>query len=219
MDEHDWGKTQALKERLASSPFFYKVDGPEKETGYYAGRHVIGRDTPINKGVYLGSGEREAIVVDDESYPLELNQAYDQVLQKASLPGANFFEVTNDVVRDLLGGGQGQPVELAVQKIYDELDKRDTPDPKVRLNVYLQRKAGLCRHRALLAAYILERAVKEGKITGKVSVDRNDNGQFGHAWARFTPRSGQPTIIDPSLNFVGRLSDSPGKWNYRRPGE
>jgi hypothetical protein len=33
--------------------------------GIYKGRHVIGRDERINGGVYLGSGSREEIVVDD----------------------------------------------------------------------------------------------------------------------------------------------------------
>ncbi len=220
MPESVWENTHQLRNRMEASPFFYKATSSERETGYYADRLVIGRDTPINKGVYLGSGEREAIVVDDEQYPKELNEAYEVVVQKASQPGQNLFVATRDVVRDLLGGKQGQDVERDVQKIYQELDKSRTTDPKVRLNVYLQRKAGVCRHRALLAGYIIERAAKEGKINGKVSVDRNVSGDYGHAWARFTPGSGgEPIIIDPSLGFVGKLSLAPGRWNYRRPGE
>jgi len=215
-----WEKTQNALDRLASSPFFYKVTGPQRETGYYGDRHVIGRDTPINKGVYLGSNAREAIVVDDEKYPKELNEAYQAVLQKAAAPGANLFEATADIVRDRLGGSQGQVVIQAVHKIYDELDKSETADPKIRLNVYIQRKAGYCTQRSLLAGYILERAIKEGKIHGKVSVDRKDNGVEGHAWVRFTPESGgEPTIVDATLGYVGPLSRAPGRWDYRRPGE
>ncbi len=40
---------------------------------------MIGRDKKINQGVYVGAGEREAIVVDDEK-DLPLNDVYKQLL-------------------------------------------------------------------------------------------------------------------------------------------
>lgn len=214
-----WDKTIQLNERLAFSPFFTKGKEDGQEVGFYGDRRIIGRDTPINKGVYLGSGNREAIVVDDEKYPEELNEVYNQVLAAVS-PDIGLFVALRNVVRDRLGGTQGDKVMLEVEKIYEELDKSETQDPKVKLNTYIKRNAGVCRHRALLAGYVLERLIKEKKLYGTVSVDRSSDGDYGHAWVRFVPKSGgEVVIIDPSLGFVGKLSGAPKIWDYRRPGE
>lgn len=51
-----------------------QIDGQD----YYQGRRIIGRDTPINKGVYFTHGN-EAVVVDDEKDPI-LQKIYQNVL-------------------------------------------------------------------------------------------------------------------------------------------
>lgn len=93
---------------------------------------------------------------------------------------------------------------------------------KISLDVYMSKGVGVCRTQAVLCAYLVERLVDEGKIEGKVSIDRNmdrsvDGG--GHAWARFTAPDGTVYIMDPAQHFVGTLEKAQknGKrWDYRR---
>lgn len=61
-------KTSDMIYRLRDNPFFEEAT-PESRNGIWQGRNIIGRDVPINGGVYLGGGAREAIVVDDNKQP------------------------------------------------------------------------------------------------------------------------------------------------------
>lgn len=61
-----WGRSIKMKERLAlAGELKVSSDGSR----YYQGRRIIGRDSPVNHGVYLGANPREAIVVDYDKYP------------------------------------------------------------------------------------------------------------------------------------------------------
>lgn len=97
-----------------------------------------------------------------------------------------------------------------------------TNDQKVSLGAYIN-KGGICRHQALLTGYLLEKMVQDGKLPGKVSIDRNSiPNQGGHAWVRYEepgkPNTNTVSIIDPAQGYVGRLSDVPtDAWFYSRP--
>ena len=67
-----WNKTELSCERLDLEGKLKYIDGVE----YYLDRHVIGRDRPIDGGVYLGENAREAIVVDSNKYN-EINKLYE----------------------------------------------------------------------------------------------------------------------------------------------
>lgn len=208
----DWDRTEMEKERLLSSPYYTNPDSSSKY-GYYAGRFIIGRDTPINGGIYLGGYSREAIVVDDEKYPRELNFLYEKVLslrsRKRSLkPG--LLSTVHEVVKEALRYDHDE-VELLIQPFMN--------DRKVALNFFLIHGVGICRHQALAVAYILERLAKEGYVSGKVSVDRNHiPGQGGHAWVRYRNSQGRTFIIDSAQNYCGSVDDVPReRWLYGRP--
>ena len=80
---------------------------------------------------------------------------------------------------------------------------------------------GVCRHQALLCGYLLEKLIKDERISGKVSVDRNFvEGLGGHAWARYTTDRGKVYILDVAQNYKGCLGDMTKKqsrWFYERP--
>jgi len=222
MEEGEWSKTLLLKQRLRGHPLYEEPYGRER-IGKFAGRRIIARDTPINGGVYLGSGQREAIVIDDQKYPQELNHAYQRLRRKMEQEkgsGKSIFNYVNEVAKEALGGSQNQAdVEKKVDQLVESLTKKYGPDTKVTLNSFIREGAGYCRHRSLLSGYLIERLVKEGVLKGKVSIDRNylpDRG--GHAWVRWKgERRNQVIIIDPSLNYVGRIENAPKIWNYKRP--
>lgn len=220
--EGDWSRTEVLKQRLKGNPLYEEPYGKER-VGRFAGRPIIARDTPINGGVYLGSGEREAIVVDDQKYPQELNQAYQELRRKMEQEkggGKGIFEHVNDVAKEALGGSENlAEIGKKVDQLVESLTKKYGPDTKVALNDFIKEKAGLCRHRSLLAGYLIERLVNEGVLRGNVSIDRNYlPNEGGHAWVRWeAARTHQVFIIDPSMNYVGRIENAPKDWNYQRP--
>src|SRR5262247_2311884 len=55
-----WDRTARVVERLTSRG---QISG-SGATRFYNNRHIIGRDSSIDGGVYLGAYQREAIVVD-----------------------------------------------------------------------------------------------------------------------------------------------------------
>ncbi|MDP3954875.1 MAG: hypothetical protein Q8Q15_00740 [bacterium] len=220
--EGEWLRTQELRHRLKVNPLYEEPYGTER-IGRFAGRPIITRDTPINGGVYLGSSAREAIVVDDRKYPQELNAAYTELRRKMTegvSRGRSVFECVYEVTKRTLDlPRRTGDVEERVDELVGSIVSQSGPDAKVTLNEFMREGIGICRHRALLAGYLIERLVKEGVLRGKVSVDRNYlPKQGGHAWVRWEGAGGNPIIIiDSSLGYVGPIERAPRNWNYNRP--
>lgn len=209
-------KTLLVQSRLKYDRFFEEPT-QENRYGMWQGRRIIGRDVPINKGVYLGGSEREAIVVDDETMPV-LSEIYQEVQTLIEERGGNYKTNALRAVFDIATKRIKFIGEDGVKDIANELNI--WPDKKVGLKVYIKR-GGVCRHQNLLCAYLLERLCKDGHLGGKVSVDRNFvEGQGGHAWCRYTSRNGTVFILDVTQEYIGKLDDLTGnelRWFYERP--
>lgn len=203
--------------------------------GMYEGRNIIARDTPINGGVYpVGGYTGEALVVDDKKYPKELTELYEQV--SASIDKIHLKNVALRGINKVLGKNKGQLSRdsQVLSQVFDKVSKtlkydlKATDDlagnlQKIAMNRYIQEGVGVCRTQALLSAYLIERLINDGKLEGRVSIDRNqdvfEGVESGHAWARFTDKDGQIFIIDPAQRFVGTLTEAQAadnKWDYRR---
>ncbi len=188
------------------------------EDDKYLDRLLIGRDSPIDGGVYLGGNEREAIVVNSCDSP-QLQLAYKEV-KKRSLDDSgevrrgkilqSVYELTNEKMKFS---------EIEVARVIDEhsVDK----DGKISLGIFLQEGYGVCRHMALLSAFLLEKFVEEGHIRGKPSVDRNSCFHNAHAWCRYKNHSGEVYILDSAKSFIGTLEDSKEimNWEYFRDND
>lgn len=227
-----WENTIRAVERVKSShPWLYEEPSGEARQGFFAGRRIIGRDTPINGGVYVGSGVREAIVVDDQKYPKELLDTYRELrirMAQEQQRSPQNRKTTLQLIADLSSeklGGKASEADLETQ--IAELLTRLTGSPKgvdtrgqdikVALNTFMQNKSGICRHRALLAGYLMEQLVKDRIIQGRISVDRNTTAQGGHAWVRYEGPNKNVFIIDPSLGYVGPIEKAPKIWSYEHP--
>jgi len=203
----EWDKTILGIERIKEKGLYEEPDR-ESKRGYYLGRPIIGRDTPINGGVYLGGGEREAVVVDDSNKDSPLHDVYKELLQMrraAIKAGRNFKSELLSDVYDLVQKKlpYSQEKERRISLKYGI-----KPDQKVLLDIYLKEKAGVCRHQALLAAYLLERMKKENIVRGTVSVDRNYvPRRGGHAWVRYVNSAGIVFIIDPTNELISEISN------------
>ena len=213
-----WDNTVIVKNRLHESGFLEEPDA-EALHGYFKGRPIIGRDSRINGGIYVGSGKREAIVIDDNKSE-SLREVYEDlqelIVGRTSVEGVLqlIYELTNRYI----------PYdERAVDDI--NLEHNLSNDAKVSLGVYMGR-GGVCRHQALLSGYLLEKMIDEGKLPGEVSIDRNSvKGVGGHAWVRYNqnPTSkdlNSISIIDPAQKYIGKLSQIPSDaWFYMRPSD
>lgn len=218
-----WGRTALIGERLRNDPRYEEPYDGSPANGYFSGRPIIGSDTHINNGVYLGGSRREAIVIDDQKYPKELDFAYNSVIDSIY----QSIEDGESGVKDAILG----PVFKIVKELlpYDEavvrrLTSAYLSDNKVSLNNFIRNNGGVCRHQALLTAYLLERLYNNQELdqTDKISIDRNGViGRGAHAWVRYISSDGTKYIVDPAQNFIGTLSEAESsfRWPYARPGD
>lgn len=211
----DWDKTKAMRARLEREHKIERRNGVD----YYQGRRIIHRDSPIDGGVYLGQGPREAIVVDFQKGE-QLKRLYEESKAKAASmsptgrieQGLVLRAVYETVLKAMPKGD-----EESVKKLIEDWNVGS--DRKILLDNFLERGEGVCRHTALACGALLERFKKEGYIQGKVGVDRNEDKAGGHAWCRYTSPKGMKIILDPAQQYFGLLKQSPqkAKWKYERP--
>ena len=69
---------------------------------------------------------------------------------------------------------------------------------------------GICRHQALVNAWILERALKEGRLSGKVFYEKG----YGHIWTVYRQSDGKEVIIDSAQN-TWKYRDDANKVGYQ----
>ena len=205
----EWDKTEILLERK-------KQDGElEWEDGepHYQGRHIIRRDSEINQGVYLGGGPREAIVVDPKygSVPELYNEAKQLAEQRPGKTKHQAIKSAYDTIQDTL-----EYDEEEVQKIVSNYSAKN--DVKLPLDKFIEEGFGLCRHQALATGAVLEQFQEEGYLTGDISIDRNRDEGYGHAWVRYENSSGDVYIVDPTQDVLEPLERTRSeRWDYSRP--
>jgi hypothetical protein len=213
-ERSEWNKTIIAEKRVENSAF-YEERGFIKKEKFFQGRPIIGRDRKINGGVYLGAGEREAIVVDDQK-DLKLNRVYQELINRrlqAQQKGIPFKQGIIEEIWQLVG----EVMPFDEENVLDIEKRLPEPDSKIYLSAFFG--GGVCRHQALLTAYLLERLANDGIVRGQASVDRNYvEGRGGHAWARYTNSAGDVFILDSALNYIGRLDEiGEYRWFYERP--
>lgn len=202
----DWDYTVAIKDRHGET---------------YQQRHLIGRDTTIDGGVYYGTYGGEAIVVDTQKYPESYKELLDEVIEHSISDGivkrSNVLQSVFDVV--------SKKMKYSKEGVSQVVG--DSPDgTKIELSDFIDRGVGVCRHQALLVGVLLERMKTLGHIRGDISIDRNKtwkpNGErSGHAWVRYTANNGDVVILDVAQHKLMLLDDVDPKkdWNYLRPEE
>jgi len=209
-----WGRSVMLEDRLNRHDKCYYENG----VLMYQGRHVIKKDLPIDGGVCMGAGEREAIVVDSKKYS-GINRLYEIAKQKATEGGKVRRNLALEAIYDTVNEAMSYDHNGVMDKYMEDrgLDR----DGKVTLDVYIQNKLGVCRHMALACGVFIEKFNKDGILRGKASIDRNENGRGAHEWCRYTAHSGDTVILDVAQHKFGLLKEMPSnqRWPYERPGE
>lgn len=215
--------THYIDDAIGANPNY----GQKDETapyGYYMNHPILGRASrSVENGVYLNEVYRngqvgDAIVIDSRSDILrgvyddfikELKQKSDTT---ANLPSESILLKVVQKVQEVMPY-DGAKIDASREKInYDQL---------ISLSTFIKERAGVCRHQGLLAAYIIERLINDGQLTGSVGIERNYIEDFGesHAWAVYKTRSGgnsQVIVVDPAGSFVGtkKQAQKESFWNY-----
>jgi len=151
-------------QRVQLSKAYDPTCTPSTPYGFFHGRPIIGAETGVTGGIYVNAEPREAIVVDD-SYGLLRPIAARIRDNLLALPTGKsrkasalrlVVEATNRILRH---------DSAAVRELEDR--HRVGPDRKVALDIYVAEGVGLHRHRALLAAYLLETLHGWGLLAGR----------------------------------------------------
>ena len=198
----DWDRTEFASKRLEAV----------LEGELYRGRRIIHRDSPIDGGVYLGKGEREAIVV-DSGKDIQILELYEKIkkMARVDVPGFKgriLNAVYDTVIKSMV------PNEPEIEGLLKMLNVGQ--DGKITLGSFLALKIGDCRHMALACGISLELFKKEGYIKGSASIDRNTVYHRGHVWCRYTNSSGKVFILDAAQKYIGKLNYA-RNWDYKRP--
>jgi len=207
--EANWDKTIISKKRL-------NLEGKLGADDTFKGRHIIHRDSPIDCGVYLGQGKREAIVVDSEKQP-EIKELYQKAKEKNYANGTPEIKVLRAVFETVKYAMRYD--NEAVEKLVSERGVGN--DKKISLSSFINKRIGVCRQHALACAVLLELYQKDSILDSKskISVDRNSTHLGGHAWCRYTNPADEVFILDVAQDYVGFLNDASvkDKWAYERP--
>lgn len=93
---------------------------------------------------------------------------------------------------------------------------------KINVARYMQERSGVCRHQALVAAWLAGEMKTAGYLTGRANVDNNFVPTVGaHAWMRYehpSARPGKALIIDPAQGYFGSLGGA-HIWPYFRESD
>lgn len=182
--------------RLRTFSQYNPAKSVEAPCGKFGGRHVIGENTAINGGVYLGAFPQEAIVVDDRHGALE--RLYNQLVVKLAEVSIDRKLEESEILPEL--------ASLVVQNLcFDERQVREIterekilPDDKVAIDMYLYEHVGVARHQVLVAAYLIERLKKRGVLSGHMSIDSMSNHIKGQDERLvYTSPHGYLFIFDP----------------------
>ncbi|MBM4343377.1 MAG: hypothetical protein FJ100_08365 [Deltaproteobacteria bacterium] len=219
------GNTGILVTRLAADGTLQPSEGdPDAPFGWFHGWRIIGGETRIDGGVYLGRKPREAIVVDMRRPGSLLRKVYDLWLER--LLADKTVEQAREDLRAHVLSRVAQLVEDHMpydEQVVKRLDKQGflRPDEPIDLDVFLAAKGGVCRHQVCFVGAVLERLIDGGWLRGKVSLERKFvSGWFSHAWVRLDAVDGAVFILDPAQRRYALLAalDPGSRMLYGRNG-
>ena len=203
-----WNRTKLLTERLAHKGKIIYIDNEPYYKAMFKGEKyelpVIHRDSRILDGVCLGRSPREAFFVASHSHALgELKQ---EVIKRASDSG---FIRRNRILESIYNVvGEGMPYDdERVKYIIEKYGVGD--DGLISIGTFIREGAGVCRHHAVTCGALIELLSKDSRLInsdsnprGRPSADRNSQGDYAHAWARYESFSGQTVILDVAQEFL-----------------
>lgn len=222
--------TAALIERLRTHNFYAAPRAGDTDAPYgrFHGIPIIGMGTRIIGGVYMGHLPREAIYVILDAKHTEVQRLYEKFV--SARRGWTYWtwrvlgqreralnDFKHNLLMDLMRFVQQElPYnEAMVNRIAREL--RLNHDRFVPLDVYIRRRAGVCRQQMCLVGALLELLKQDGYVDGTPRINRRYiPGLLAHAWVKYTASDSVEWIVDPAQNVCLPLAqlDEARRWFY-----
>jgi len=197
----------------------------------YRGRRLIDRHSRVNgRTTIIGTTDNpffDALYVSREGHNNGLyNEVFEAVkLRAARMPGGvsntqNFVQAVYEEISSRVTYSIPKSEQIWMRIAKNEGFTPPYDGAPAEVFDFVREGYGVCRHMGLACAAVLERAIDEGLIDGKVNYHRSihtsdSNQRDGHAWARFTDPSGGRWVLDVAHQYCGRLeSASVRGWNY-----
>jgi len=163
---------QTMVTRISVHEEYEPEISAEVPWGRFCGRHIIGENTEIHGGVYLGATAHEALVVDEKYGSLKdiywnllIGYVREEGDDDAELDEEKLVQQVVALVEKRLALHPDEGVNRMVH------DGEPEPDHKIALDVFVDRGIGAARHQILLAAYLLEKLQRKGLLEGRIYLD------------------------------------------------
>lgn len=215
------GETRTLHgvNRLMLDHDDYALPDAQSPYGYLRERHIIGRYSKINGGVYIGGHSREAILVDDTLENSLILKVYQILVSQINTAGDySTIHILNEVMRHTRHYISFADITYPVGQ-----------DDELPLDYNIKNRKGVCRHQNLLVGYLVEKLISEGFLQGNTSLERNEQSIItkdeklitllnAHVWCRFIDQHGAVYILDVSHNKQCLILHPQNKyqWDYNR---
>lgn len=192
------GRFQRAVRRISTNFALYdRTTRPGAPYGFFNGRPIIGENTPINGGVYIGAAIQEAIVV-EERHGMLLKVFHQLRSLISNLEIQQRFN-EREILLALCGLVE-RHIAFSTER-FEELVHSEgiEPDNKTSLDLFLTAQVGVARHQVLLAAYLIEKLQKQGVLSGCLSLDgtTHDSEFAQDDRLLYTSQSGTLFILDP----------------------
>jgi hypothetical protein len=193
--------------RVAKTPEYRPYCDTRNPYGFYFNRPIIGESTRISGGIFLSSQPAESLVIDEKynllrplvsSFRSRLGGLKTFSIQREFSILEEIFEISNELL------------EWSPEKINDfNVSNNIGTDTKVALDLYLDQRIGLNRHKVLLAAYIVEKLREDGHLNGFASIPaglRRASG--GDEYMIYTFPNGVFATLDPTPDEISETTDN-----------
>jgi hypothetical protein len=205
-----------------------KISGYVQESqgtpyGSIGERHIIERDTPVARGVYVDMSDEVLITTSTASR--DFKDSYDRLMERFDARRAkgglfSDFEKLKEVFALMKETFQGEESLEAIRKLLDAY--RVPSYGEISLDRFIRAGIGSSAHKALFTALLIEELMKNGELNARsmFSVERNWRRAEPHSWVRYISADGGVVILDPELQQLAMLGDTdPLQWIYHRPFE
>ena len=165
--------------------------------GYLFNRPIIGEHSRLSGGIFISAKPAEAIVIDEKyellrpllsSFRARLGSLRSFSIQRELEILEEIFELSNEII------------EWSEEKVLEfNRINHIRVDTKVALDLYLDHRIGVNRHKVLIAAYIIERLREDGHLTGVVTIPATmRHGSGGDEYVTYMFPNGVFATLDPT---------------------
>jgi hypothetical protein len=193
---------QVATSRVENSSNFRPYFDLRHPYGFFHNRPIIGQSTRIGGGVFISAFPSEALVVDDKYHLLK------PILTsfRSRLGGLKKFSIERELsILEEIFELSDSVLEWSPEKVSNFNNTHGIKvDTKVALDLYVEQRIGVSRHKVLLAAYIIEKLKEDGHLSGNFLIPEQIRRLPGDdEYLIYTFPNGVFATLDPAPSDIG----------------